>query len=135
VKFLIDNWMLISVAIATGFLLFLPTLKAAGASGISPNETVMMINRQKAVVIDVCSLEEFAQGHITGSKNIPADKITEQLAVVVSDKAKPIVMVCASGVRSKVAMVSAQKLGFTQVQCLNGGLKAWKEANLPVEKV
>ena len=126
--------MLISVALATGFMLLLPTLQGAGSAGLSPTEAVLLMNRQKAVVIDVCSDEEFAAGHVKGARHVPADRIDSDLSRAVSDKDKPLIMVCTSGVRARVAAVSAQKLGYTQVHCLNGGLKAWREANLPVEK-
>jgi rhodanese-related sulfurtransferase len=45
-----------------------------------------------------------------------------------------LIMVCDSGVRSKRAQAVAQKLGYEKVHSLQGGLKAWKEANLPVSK-
>jgi len=52
----------------------------------------------------------------------------------VKNKSTPVIMVCAAGARSKRAQAIAQKLGYEKVHSLNGGLKAWKEANLPVAK-
>jgi rhodanese-related sulfurtransferase len=52
----------------------------------------------------------------------------------VRGKDTPVILVCASGIRSKRAVAVAKKLGFEQAHSLAGGLKAWKEANLPVEK-
>jgi rhodanese-related sulfurtransferase len=46
----------------------------------------------------------------------------------------PLILVCASGMRSNRAVAIAKKLGYEQAQSLSGGLKAWKAANLPVEK-
>jgi rhodanese-related sulfurtransferase len=45
-----------------------------------------------------------------------------------------VVFVCAAGKRSQTALMQAKKLGYEQVNSLQGGLKAWKEANLPVSK-
>ena len=44
-KFILDNWMLISVALASGFMLFLPVMQGAATAGLSAQQTVQMINR------------------------------------------------------------------------------------------
>jgi rhodanese-related sulfurtransferase len=133
-KFILDNWMLISVALASGFMLFLPVMQGAATAGLSPQQAVQMINREKAQVIDVCSAEEFAAGHLIGARHVPLDQLEQQLASVAKNKSQPLILVCASGLRSKRAVAVAKKLGYEQAHSLTGGLKAWKEANLPVEK-
>jgi rhodanese-related sulfurtransferase len=133
-KFILDNWMLISVALASGFMLFLPVMQGAATAGLSPQQAVQMINREKAQVIDVCSAEEFAAGHLIGARHVPLDQLEQQLAGVAKNKSQPLILVCASGMRSKRAVAVAKKLGYEQAHSLTGGLKAWKEANLPVEK-
>jgi rhodanese-related sulfurtransferase len=133
-KFILDNWMLISVALASGFMLFLPVMQGAATAGLSPQQAVQMINREKAQVIDVCSAEEFAAGHLIGARHVPLDQLEQQLAGVAKNKSQPLILVCASGLRSKRAVAVAKKLGYEQAHSLTGGLKAWKEANLPVEK-
>jgi rhodanese-related sulfurtransferase len=92
------------------------------------------MNREKAVVIDVCEPAEFAQGHVVGSKNIPLAQLEAQLPQVVKNKNLPVIMVCQVGGRASRAAAQAQKLGFERAQALSGGLKSWREANLPVEK-
>ena len=133
-KFILDNWMLISVALASGFMLFLPVMQGAATAGLSPQLAVQMINREKAQVIDVCSAEEFAAGHLIGARHVPLDQLEQQIAGVAKNKSQPLILVCASGLRSKRAVAVAKKLGYEQAHSLTGGLKAWKEANLPVEK-
>ncbi len=133
-KFILDNWMLISVALASGFMLFLPVMQGAATAGLSPQQAVQMINREKAQVIDVCSAEEFAAGHLIGARHVPLDQLEQQIAGVAKNKSQPLILVCASGMRSKRAVAVAKKLGYEQAHSLTGGLKAWKEANLPVEK-
>jgi rhodanese-related sulfurtransferase len=135
VKFILDNWMLITIALSTGFFLLLPVVQGAAASGISPNEAVQCINREKGVVVDVCSADEFAQSHIKGAVNLPLDELEARLSKTVKNKSTPVIMVCAAGARSKRAQAIAQKLGYEKVHSLHGGLKAWKEANLPIAKV
>jgi rhodanese-related sulfurtransferase len=132
VKFLLDNWMLIAVALASGVALIVPVL--GKGSGLSPQDMVQLMNREKAVVIDVCSPEEFAQGHVIGAKNLPLGDLEAKLAQVVKNKATPVVMVCQVGARSARAAATAKKLGYDNVQSLAGGLKAWQAASMPIEK-
>jgi len=134
VKFILDNWTLIAIAVASGFFLLLPVVQGAAATGISPTEAVQCMNRDKGVVIDVCSAAEFAQAHVKGAVNVPLDELEARLASTVKNKSTPLILVCAAGSRSKRAQAMAQKLGYEKVHSLQGGLKAWKEANLPVAK-
>ena len=133
-KFIIDNWMLISLAIVSGGLLFVPILQGALANGLGANEAVQLINREKAVVVDVCEPTEFAAGHVVGAKNIPLDDLQAKLAGAVKNNKLPLILVCQTGARSARAVATAKALGFEQAQSLGGGLVAWKAANLPVEK-
>jgi rhodanese-related sulfurtransferase len=134
VKFIIDNWMLIALAIVTGTMLLMPVIQGAATTGLSTGDVVNLINREKGVVIDVCGSAEYAAGHVGGAKNIPLDELEVKLAGVVKNKTVPLILVCQSGARSSRAVVIAKKLGFEKAQSLSGGLSAWKTANLPVEK-
>jgi rhodanese-related sulfurtransferase len=135
VKFLIDNWMLISIAIASGGMLMWPLIAGGMAAGaLNVSGAVQLINREKAVVVDVCEPADFAAGHVGGAKNVPLGELEAKLPGMVKNKALPLILVCASGARSSRAVAIAKKLGYEQAQSLGGGLKAWKEANLPLEK-
>ncbi len=133
-KFIIDNWYLVFVALASGSMLMWPLLKNASGGSLTPAGAVQLINREKAVVIDVCESEEFAAGHVGGAKNIPLNQLEERLPTTVKNKALPLVLVCATGARANRAVGIAKKLGYENVQAMAGGLKAWREASLPVEK-
>ena len=134
-KFLIDNWMLISIALASGGMLMWPAITGGMAAGdLTASSAVQLMNREKAVVVDVCETGEFAAGHIVGAKNIPLGDLEAKLPGAVKNKTLPLILVCASGMRSGRAVAIAKKLGYEQAQSLGGGLKAWKEANLPIEK-
>jgi rhodanese-related sulfurtransferase len=133
-KFVLDNWMLMAVALVSASLLFWPLLKGATGGSLTAQGAVQLINREKAVVIDVCEANEFAAGHVGGAKNIPLNQLEEKLAAAVKNKALPVILVCQSGSRSNRAVAIAKKLGYEQAQSLAGGLSAWRTANLPVEK-
>jgi rhodanese-related sulfurtransferase len=135
VKFLIDNWMLLSIALASGGMLFWPMISSGMNPGaLTASGAVQLINREKAVVVDVGETDEFAAGHVGGAKNVPFSELESKLAGMVKNKALPLILVCATGARANRAVAVAKKLGYEQARALSGGLKAWKEANLPLEK-
>ena len=133
-KFILDNWMLLTVALVSAGMLFWPVLKSATGGSLTADGAVQLMNREKAVVVDVCEATEFAAGHIGGAKNIPLQQLEEKLGAAVKNKALPVILVCQSGARSNRAVAIARKLGYEQAQSLAGGLAAWRAANLPVEK-
>ena len=133
-KFLLDNWMLVAVALVTGGMLLWPVLRRGTAGGIDPNAAVALINRQKGVVIDVREPDEYAAGHAVGARNVPLGQFEERLPQAVKNKTLPVILMCATSGRANRALVTAKKLGYEQAQVLSGGMGAWKEANLPVEK-
>jgi rhodanese-related sulfurtransferase len=134
VNFLIEDWMLVAVAAASALALFWPTLIQGASGGVAPSEAVLLINREKAVLIDVCEPEEFAQGHAVGAKNIPLAELEAQLPLAVKNKSLPVILVCQSGGRASRAEAQAKKMGYERAQAMAGGLKAWREASLPTEK-
>ncbi len=132
-KFVIDNWALISMALVSGGLLLWPVI-AKGSGGIDPNAAVHLINREKALVVDVCEPTEFAAGHVAGARNVPLSQLQARLPEVAKNKSVPLVMVCGTGTRARGAVGIARGLGYEKAQALAGGLRAWKDANLPIEK-
>lgn len=133
-NFLLDNWILVLAALTSGGLLLWPTL-ANGAQGGAVNtaEAVRLMNREKAVLIDVCEPAEFAAGHVAGARNVPLASLEGHKSLP-SNKSLPVVVVCQSGARAGRAAAQLRKLGYEKAVPLAGGLNAWREANLPVEK-
>jgi len=130
-----DNWMLVAVALGSGAALVWPLMaRGMGPGSLTPTGAVQLINREKAVVVDVSEADEFAAGHIGGARNVPVGQFEEKLPDAVKNKTVPLILVCASGARANRVLGLAKKLGYEQAQVLTGGLKSWKEANLPVEK-
>ncbi len=134
-SFFIENWTLFALALVSGGLLLWPALTgSAGAGSLNANEVVQLINREKATVVDVCSPDEFAAGHVAGAKNVPLGELEAKLGGLVKNKTAPLVLVCASGMRSRRAVAIAKKLGYENAHSLTGGMGAWRAASLPVEK-
>jgi rhodanese-related sulfurtransferase len=130
----LENWLLVLVAFSSGVALLLPNLSTLGAPGLSPTQAVLMINREKANIVDVRGANEFANGHLIGARHVPLDRLKDDLGQTITDKKRPLILVCHSGMRSQKALVIAKALGYEQAHSLGGGLKIWQEANLPLEK-
>ncbi|PZP27682.1 MAG: sulfurtransferase [Roseateles depolymerans] len=131
-NFLLNNWYLVLTAVVSGGLLLWPALSGRGAA-LGTAEAVRLVNREKGVLIDVSEPDEFAQGHAVGARNIPLAQLEGHKSLP-SNKALPLVVVCASGARAVRAAGILRKLGYEKAEALGGGMKAWREANLPVER-
>jgi len=134
VKFIIDNWVLILIALSSGAMLAWPLIRGGASGSLTAQGAVQLINRERAVVVDVREPDEFAAGHVTNSRNVPLDQLESKLPTTVKNKSLPVLLMCATGARAGRALAIAKKLGYEQAQVIGGGLKGWKEANLPVEK-
>ena len=133
-KFILDNWTLVLVALTSGLLLLWPAIRGAAGGALTPSAAVQLINHEKAVVIDVCEASEYAAGHVSGAKHIPLGQLANHLPGVVKNKDVPVIFVCQSGMRSNSAARIAKGLGYTKPLSLGGGLSSWRAASLPVEK-
>ena len=133
-KFVIDNWMIFTVAISSGAMLLWPMVQGAASGTLSAAGAVQLINREKAVIVDVREADEFAASHMGGARNIPLNTLEERLPLAGKNKALPLLLVCDTGGRANRALAVAKKLGYEQAQVLGGGLKSWQDANLPIEK-
>ena len=134
-NFLIQNWYLVLAAVVSGGMLLWPLLMAGSqGAAISTAQAVQLINREKGVLLDVSEPEEFAKVHAAGARNVPFGQIEGGHKSLPANKALPLVVVCPTGARAGRAAGMLRKLGYDKAQVLAGGLKAWREANLPVEK-
>ena len=89
---------------------------------IDSNKAMTIINEDSnTVIIDVRSSEEFNEGHIKNSLNIPLDEIID----ITYNKETNIIVYCATGVRSSEAAKELSSLGYTKIYNLDGGLLNW----------
>lgn len=86
--------------------------------GIGPKVDYAELVKKGAIILDVRSSGEYSGGHVKGSINIPVDQLSKNLSKL-KDKNKPIITVCASGMRSASAKSILKSNGYTQVY--NGG--------------
>ncbi len=134
-KFFIENWYLFLIAAVSGGLLVWPILRAnsGGSGSVGTGEAVRLINREKGVLLDLSEPAEYAAGHAGGARNVPLAQLESSKAVP-TNKTLPILLMCATGTRSVRAAAQLRKAGYEKAVAVAGGTKAWREANLPIEK-
>lgn len=137
-EFLIDNAVLVLAALTSGALLLWPTLRGAqvGGQAVSVSEAVRLMNREKAVLVDTRDAAAYAAGHATGARHIPLDDFSKTPfpSGLPSNKTQPVLLMCERGVRASKAAGLLRKGGYERALTIDGGMAAWREAQMPVER-
>lgn len=109
---------------------------AAGQAALSPAQARDLIeeNRgsEKFVIVDLRARNEFEEGHIEGARLIPYYAVNFNRMVSQLDRDATILLSCQKGRQSPLAVRALQKLRFTDVRFIEGGIEAWVEAGLPL---
>ena len=124
----------LTVLVSGGMLLWPLVRKGTGGPWVGTAQAIELINRQDALVVDVRDAPDYAAGHILGAKNLPLARLEESAGELAKRKEKPVIVYDDGGERAAKAAAALKKHGFTQVANLSGGLGAWRQAGLPVEK-
>ena len=129
------NYLYIAVALASGAMLVWPAIRrTTGGASVSTLQATLLINQQNALVLDVRDASEYEKGHVLNARNLAVGEIEARAAELEKHKAKPVIVVCDNDSRSDRAAAALRKLGFGQVFSLSGGIGAWRQAGLPLEK-
>jgi len=88
-------------------------------------------NGKRPLVVDVRQPEEYRRGHISGSKLIPLGELSSRMNELPKDK--EIVLVCASGNRSRSATKRLVSEGYNAVN-MNGGMMSWARSGQAIKK-
>ena len=132
-NFVTENIFLIAIAFASGAMLLWPMINRglAGGVAIGTLQATRLINDQNAVIVDVRPAAEFAAGHLPGARNLPADEVGKPG----NDLPKgPIIVVDAAGTRAGKAANALKAAGRQEVFTLDGGVRQWQQAGLPLVK-
>ena len=135
-QFIESNWMLILVLVVSGAMLVWPFFRGrfSAVREIGAFEATALINRRNAVLIDVRETKEFDGARIPNAVHLPQSQLSTRGHELKKLTARPVIAYCERGQRSRMAGGALAKLGFSEVYSLRGGLRAWSEAGLPVEK-
>src|SRR5262249_27229934 len=134
-KFVTEHIFLVALAAVSGGMLIWPAIRrGAGGSSVSTLQATLLINQQNALVLDVRDAAEYEKGHVLHARPLAVGGLEARSAEIEKHKAKPVIVVCESGNRSDKAAAALRRQGFGQVFSLSGGMAAWRQAGLPVEK-
>ena len=131
ILFLIEHYFY-SVPLLVVAILLIQSNAVKGGKKITPQDLVSLTNKDAAKLIDLRSPNEFADGHITGSINIPYADIEDRLHEIKLQEGKSLVLICDSGSQSANAGEVLNKSGYQNTVILSGGIGAWKLDNLPL---
>ena len=135
-QYLESNYMMVMVFVGSGLMLLWSYFGSSirGIKEVGTVQALQLINHKEAVIVDVREQKEYDTGHLLNSKLIPLGTLKGRIDELEKYRDLPIVCVCASGQRSKIASAQLKNRGFTQAYSLLGGVVAWRKAELPLEK-
>lgn len=84
--------------------------------------------------IDVREDREFAKDHAKGARHLGKGIIERDVETLIPNKEEAILLYCGGGYRSVLAAEALQRMGYTNVVSMDGGIKAWREAGYPMER-
>ena len=136
-EFIVNNIMLFAALAVVMVLLIKTELDQQVNKGLllSPSMAIrLMNNHSDALVIDLRTAADYKKGHIKGSKSAPLNDLAGSVESFSSYKDKAVLVYCNSGNTATKAIRILKKAGFEKVNNLEGGIAAWKEANMPLVK-
>ena len=108
-------------------------LKSQGLTSVGTADAVRLMNKG-AVIVDVRSEDEYANGHVVNARNVPLAKIMSEEEPLKKQRKKTLLTVCDTGMASSRAAAALRKAGYENVFSLKGGLRDWQQENLPLVK-
>jgi rhodanese-related sulfurtransferase len=129
------NWILFLAFVRSGAMLVWPLVqrRLSPMKEIGTVNVTQLINRQNAVLLDVREAGEFTGGKLPNAIHIPLSQLKDRVGELAKMTSRPVVVYCGLGRRARSAGSILADAGFGSIYTLGGGLKAWKDAGLPLE--
>lgn len=99
-----------------------------------PDVKRRMDNGEKVFLVDVREDSEWAKGHLPGAVHLGKGIIERDIETQVPDTSAKIILYCGGGFRSALVADNLQKMGYSNVESMDGGWRGWTGAELPTEK-
>lgn len=135
--FLEKNWPLVLVFVLSGAMLLWPLLqrRLSPVREVGTFDATRLINSENAILLDIREPKEFTGARLPNAMHIPLSQLKDRGVELAKFVSRPVIVYCDRGLRGGAATSALAKLGFTRVQSLRGGLRAWKDAGLPMQKI
>jgi rhodanese-related sulfurtransferase len=133
-SFIQENLLLVVVFVASGAMLAWQVF-GARLSKMKPITTLgvtRLINSANPVLLDLRETKEYDGGSLPNAVHIPLSQLKERAGELGKLTSRPLVAYCERGQRTRAAVATLAALGFRDMYHLAGGIRAWKEAGLPV---
>lgn len=133
IEFISTNYYLVGawVVIFAGFMI---NEKRRQGASVTPQQAVMRMNRDNALVIDVREPKDYKAGHVAGALNWPLAKLDSFMSEVPKYESRPMLVVCKVGSSASAAVKKITQAGHSDVSRISGGMMDWTANNLPVKK-
>lgn len=103
------------------------------ATPVSPSRATRLSNSDDAVFIDARAKKDYEQGHLPGARHVPAREVEQYLKQLEKLRERPLVLYDDGGMDAERAAKVLARNGFGQLYALQGGMPAWRKAELPLE--
>ena len=117
-----------------GFLKLVEEAKARIQQTDMDGYKKMLETDEKPLLIDIREDSEWAAGHAAGAIHLGKGIIERDIETRVPDKSAKMVLYCGGGFRSAMAADNLQKMGYTNVFSMDGGVRGWREKNFPLTR-
>lgn len=135
VPFLIQHWTLsLAFVVVLGVIIYEERKSGGGRLAVNITAAVNLINREKALVLDLRPADQFKEGHIVDALNIPMLDLESKLKTLEKYQQRHVLIVCPFNKSATSVLTKFHKAGFGKAQLLAGGVEAWKKADLPLVK-
>ena len=136
-EFVTNNLILFAALLGVLVMLIKAELDHQGSKGtlVSPSSAIRLMNADEdALIMDIRTPADYKGGHIKGAKNTPLSEFASTIKNYADYKDKSVLIYCNSGTTTTRAIKLLKKAGFEKISNLEGGIAAWKEANMPLVK-
>ena len=116
-----------------GFLAIVDDAKARVNQCTIADVKARLDRGERFQLVDVREDGEWAMERIPGARHIGRGVLERDVERLIPDKRAPIVLYCGGGFRSALSADNLQKMGYTEVVSMDGGMRAWREADYPIE--
>jgi rhodanese-related sulfurtransferase len=136
VAFLIKNWILVLTFVLSGAMLLWPLVakRLSGARDINTLAATQLINAGNPLLLDLREPKEFDGRTLPNAVHVPLSQLAARASELAKHASRPVIAFCDRGLRSRGAASALAKQGFKEIYSLSGGMKAWRDAGLPVSK-
>ncbi|MCF6767337.1 rhodanese-like domain-containing protein [Thiotrichales bacterium 19S11-10] len=133
ITFITENLAITSLfsALVIAYAIFEYIQFKSKSGSVSVSEAVRLLNKEKAIFLDVRGDKLYQNGHIVDAISTSIENLKSSTKFLQKYKSRPVIVYCERGISAKAALNILKESGFNAYN-LQGGIKAWREEKLPL---